>query len=78
MANLIDSKGFECDMDSAYEIWDKVSDRSAAGWLFLPSDDVELWRILKFEIEEYLEEYDNHRKEVKLFIKKVENKGFHE
>ena len=35
--------GYESDLESAADIWDEYSDSMAAGWMFLPPDDLELW-----------------------------------
>lgn len=36
----------------AYSLWDNHSDSYAAGWLFLPDNDDELWNTIKYEIQD--------------------------
>ena len=38
----------ECiSLDDAYHLWDKHSEMFAAGWLFLPDNDEDVWEELK-------------------------------
>ena len=39
--------GYEADYDDAANIWEEYSDSFAAGWLYLPKDDDELWEIIE-------------------------------
>lgn len=47
--------GYECDLPDAAGIWEDYSDSMAAGWMFLPYYDDELWIMIECSVEERCE-----------------------
>lgn len=51
LQRVILHNGYESDYDDAANIWEDYSDSYAAGWLYLPDDDNELWSMIEGRVE---------------------------
>lgn len=47
---VLDDNGYDSNLSDCADLWEQYSDESAAGWLSLPDDDTELFRIIEFYI----------------------------
>lgn len=53
IAQVLRSKGYNCDSSLARQLWEAYSNSMAAGWMHLPEDDSELfWCVQPYFVEE--------------------------
>lgn len=52
IVEVLEKNGYQASITDAQTLWEKHSEMYEAGWLHLPEDDDDIWRAVKYHIED--------------------------